>query len=68
MDNLLQCSNCGFFEKLPSREESKISNGGIGNCLANPPQSVLLEGRKRAIAQFPMVLGKMSCGLHSSAK
>lgn len=83
MDEIVNCSTCEFFEKLPSRDVSKDSNGGIGNCLVNPPQIFYSEkitirmnkkeegkevyvtiDKKRAVGQYPMLLGNMVCGLH----
>ena len=64
MTNTL-CLSCEWFEQLPANNKQHPDNGGVGNCLANPPMPAVLPNGKRAIAQFPLVLGKMKCGLHS---
>ena len=61
------CHNCLYFEKLPAfKKQDGNKNGGIGNCLANPPVPAVGPEGKRAVAQFPMVVGNMVCGIHET--
>lgn len=56
------CRDCEFFDKLKERDgRVHGDNGGVGNCVIDPPTPQLDRQGKRTMAQFPMVLGKMGC-------
>lgn len=63
----MKCADCIFFKKIPddpSRVRDTKTNGGVGDCIVNPPRSTINpKTGKRSVGLYELVTGTMpGCG------